>query len=155
MLVGHSAGGALVLWLGEQELHVNVRLIVAVAPVTDLEEGYRRRLSDEGDAIELYMKCTPETAESLREYQKASPICLLPVKRNVLLVLGTGDKDVPPDMVEKYYHKAMFERQASNLTVEILKIPGADHYDVLSCGNAAWIKVKDSVMKLWRRCENP
>ncbi|EKX54313.1 hypothetical protein GUITHDRAFT_132065 [Guillardia theta CCMP2712] len=152
MLVGHSAGGALVLWLGEQELRVNVRLIVAVAPVTDLEDGYRRRLSDEGDAIELYMKCTPDTAEGLREYSKASPIRLLPARRNILLVVGSEDRDVPADMIEKYYQKAAKEKQDSDLLLQIVKIPEADHYDILSRGHLAWKKVKDGIVEIWKAC---
>jgi acetyl esterase/lipase len=77
-LIGHSAGGCLVLWLAAQRLQVKVRLVVAVAPVCDLNEGYHLRLSDEGDAIERYMKCTPETDEGLAQYSQASPAELIP-----------------------------------------------------------------------------
>lgn len=78
-LIGHSAGGCLVLWLASQEL-VKIRLaaVVAVAPVCDLNEGYHLRLSDEGDAVEKYMKCTPETEEGRVQYALASPAELIP-----------------------------------------------------------------------------
>jgi len=39
VLLGHSAGGTLALWLASQPLDVRVRLIVAVAPVADLVKG--------------------------------------------------------------------------------------------------------------------
>jgi acetyl esterase/lipase len=78
-LIGHSAGGCLVLWLAAQELlAVRLALVVAVAPVCDLNEAYHLRLSDEGDAVERYMKCTPETEEGLAHYAKASPAELVP-----------------------------------------------------------------------------
>lgn len=41
ILLGHSAGGTLVLWLAAQPLAVRVRLVVAVAPVADLVQGCR------------------------------------------------------------------------------------------------------------------
>lgn len=77
-LIGHSAGGSLVLWLATQELQVCLAVVVAVAPVCDLNEGYHLRLSDEGDAVEKYMKCTPETEEGLAQYALASPAELIP-----------------------------------------------------------------------------
>ena len=77
-LIGHSAGGCIVLWLAAQELQVRLALVVAVAPVCDLNEGYHVRLSDEGDAVERYMKCKPETEEELALYSEASPAELIP-----------------------------------------------------------------------------
>ena len=67
IIIGHSAGGTLALWLCSQgssliksnneflEEKVNVALCVAVAPITDLIAGARQKLSDEGDAIQRYM----------------------------------------------------------------------------------------------------
>lgn len=77
-LIGHSAGGCLVLWLAAQELQVRLALVVAVAPVCDLNEAYFLKVSDEGDAVERYMKCTPETDEGLAQYAHASPAELIP-----------------------------------------------------------------------------
>ena len=61
ILLGHSAGGTLALWvackLSKLSEAVPIALCVAVAPIGDLEEGSRRKLSDEGDAINLYMGC--------------------------------------------------------------------------------------------------
>lgn len=72
-LIGHSAGGCLVLWLAAQELQVTLSLVVAVAPVSDLNQAYHLHLSDEGDAVERYMKCTPDTDEGFAQYFEASP----------------------------------------------------------------------------------
>lgn len=66
ILLGHSAGGTLALWvackLSKLSEAVPIVLCVAVAPIGDLEEGSRRKLSDEGDAINLYMGCEPSAA---------------------------------------------------------------------------------------------
>ena len=69
-VIGHSAGGSLALWLGAKAKSVVPRLVVGVAAVADLREGYHARLSDEGDAIELYMKCTPDTAAGAEAYTR-------------------------------------------------------------------------------------
>jgi acetyl esterase/lipase len=77
-LIGHSAGGCLVLWLAAQQLQVRLALVVAIAPVCDLNEGFHLRLSDEGDAVEKYMRCTPETEDGLVQYALASPAEFIP-----------------------------------------------------------------------------
>jgi acetyl esterase/lipase len=63
VLLGHSAGGTLALWIASKlnklSEGVPIALCVAVAPIGDLNEGSRRKLSDEGDAINLYMGCEP------------------------------------------------------------------------------------------------
>ena len=38
---------------------MSIALCVAVAPIGDLVEGHARKLSDDGDAISLYMGCDP------------------------------------------------------------------------------------------------
>jgi acetyl esterase/lipase len=67
VILGHSAGGTLALWVcmngrnqALSEAFIGARLFcVAVAPIGDLEAGHSRRLSDDGDAIPLYMGCDP------------------------------------------------------------------------------------------------
>lgn len=61
-------------------------VVVAIAPITDLEAGYDQKLSDEGDAVELYMKTTPAGAPEA--YAAASPIKLLPVPARTVLIAG-------------------------------------------------------------------
>ena len=52
LLLGHSAGGCLALWAAHQRPGM---LVLAAAPVADLVKGYEMKVSDEGDAVELYM----------------------------------------------------------------------------------------------------
>ena len=81
-------------------------LCVAIAPIGDLEAGYQRRLSDEGDAIPNYMQCAPSDRVDC-PYKQASPHRLLPVKTPLLVAVGTADADVPPDMVAEFYAKVV------------------------------------------------
>lgn len=95
VVIGHSAGGTLSLWLSASKVedsarminpHLNVlfkpSLCVAIAPIGDLIAGFHRRyvtsstesvqlitfvqnrLSDDGDAIQNYMKCNPHFEDS-------------------------------------------------------------------------------------------
>lgn len=41
------------------------RLVVGVAPVSDLVEAHRARLSDEGDAVSPFVQCSHNTAQPL------------------------------------------------------------------------------------------
>jgi acetyl esterase/lipase len=43
ILIGHSAGGTMVLWAAAHAEQILPALVVAVAPIADLEEGYRQR----------------------------------------------------------------------------------------------------------------
>jgi acetyl esterase/lipase len=68
VIVGHSAGGTLALWpvtkgvdgvLPLPKLPFQPILSLALAPIGDLLEGYNGRLSDDGDAIDRYLKEHP------------------------------------------------------------------------------------------------
>lgn len=67
VLLGHSAGGTLASWISCKMNEINgipIALCVAVAPIGDLEAGYDRKLSDEGDAVFNYMGCAPVIGDS-------------------------------------------------------------------------------------------
>lgn len=140
LLLGHSAGGALALWAAHalsaaEAPSPQVLAVVALAPVADLARGHEMKISDEGDAVELYMKCTP--AEAPEAYARASPSALLPVKFPLLVVFGSEDKDVPPDLVRGYADAAL---KASPDLVSVLEVPGSDHFDIVNGGSSAWLE---------------
>lgn len=133
VLLGHSAGGQLALLAADHaakagaatveaknaskevvfspvEEVVVPRLVVAISPVTDMLEAFQRKLSDEGDAAQLYMRgTTPDDSRiTLREWQAASPAhSCLPLRVPTLLVSGPGDKDVPMDLVRRFHDDAV------------------------------------------------
>eukprot|EP00501_MAST-03F_sp_TOSAG23-6_P000153 GSMAST32.ASY1.ANO1.156.1 assembled CDS len=131
VIIGHSAGGQLALWLAKQCSILNKSrkkisshslsrllsacnniktplpcLVVGIAPCADMIEGVRRQLSDEGDACQLFMKCLPEGKENIEKYYQASPRHLLPLGVPQLIVSGSVDVDVPADYIAKYVKKA-------------------------------------------------
>lgn len=136
ILAGHSAGGCLALWAAHRPPEcVKVAAVLAFAPVADLVRGHELRISDEGDAVELYMRCTPDTDEGRRNYEMASPAALLPLTTPTLVVYGAADKDVPPELVTSYCRAAA--AQTPELLREVM-VPAADHFDVVNTGSVAW-----------------
>ncbi|CAE8629858.1 unnamed protein product [Polarella glacialis] len=134
LLVGHSAGACLALWAAHQL--VPKPLVLAAAPVADLVRAHEMRVSDEGDAVELYMRQAPDGPSAESEYRKASPAALLPVQFPLLVAYGDKDADVPPQLVADYAQAA--QSQSPEL-VSIAKIPDADHFDVVNASSKAWI----------------
>jgi len=142
ILAGHSAGGCMALWAAHQFSAAEmaevgkVALVYAAAPVADLIEGYNMKVSDEGDAVELYMKCTPEENDGQLQYQKASPASMLPLTFPILVAYGDKDADLPPELVAKYV-KAATEKSPEH--VHEVRLPEADHFDVVNAKSAAWV----------------
>ena len=89
-IIGPSAVDQFSLWsccrLNDRNLPFAPKLCVALAPVGDLAEGYRCRLSDDGRVVEIYMKGSPIERKSYDD--DASPSCQLPVCCELLLVSG-------------------------------------------------------------------
>jgi acetyl esterase/lipase len=123
-LVGHSAGGYLAMWTSMAANAARLTFVpsfcLALAPVCDLFEAAKRRLSDEGDAVEKFMQLKlPEDGDgdgdrdgdgdeggrwrALAAYAAACPRRQLPLAVPTLLVAGLGDTDVPADYVEAFY----------------------------------------------------
>merc|ERR1719272_812533 len=145
IVMGHSAGGTLALWSAdamakETGAEVVPALAIAIAPITDLEAGYTSKLSDEGDAVELYMKGTPATAADA--YNAASPIKLLPLKTNTVVVSGAKDVDVPTGHIAPYAAAAT-EQNGGNFFTHV-DIPTADHFDLVNVDGETWKVMMDA-----------
>ena len=146
VLLGHSAGGhsALVAAHRLAALGFAPALAVALAPVADLSDAFDRQLSDEGDAVQLFMHgATPVSDPEV--YARASPAeSMLPLVTPTLLVAAVDDADVPPDYVRRFFHKA--KNAATNATAEgnaqhplhYLELGGADHYAIVDASTDAW-----------------
>jgi len=139
IVVGHSAGGQLALWTAHQLVTQAGWLLpkscicVAVSPCADLHEGHAMRVSEDGDAVERYMKGSPEDLPS--EYALACPSRHLPVTYPLLIAYGDADDDVPPVLMEAYAAKAI----ASNSDlVSAVVVAGADHFAVTNAASSAW-----------------
>lgn len=128
--IGHSAGGHLALLSALQ-----LDAVVALAPVTDLARSELEGLG-ENAAIE-FMGATARHCPA--EYQRASPISVLPIGRPVLIVHGKNDLRVP------LAHSQDFTAAAQAMGDEIrLESPaGLGHMDVIDPTAAQWPAVVD------------
>ncbi|QNN54646.1 alpha/beta hydrolase family protein [Nocardioides mesophilus] len=135
-LVGHSAGGHLVLWLASRP-GVTADRVVALAPVADLRAAARERLGD-GATQDLLGGGPDEVPE---RYADADPLTLLdpgtaPPGR-IVLVHGTDDDVVPVSQSRSL--------AAALPDVGLRELPGAGHFEVIDPLSTAWPTVLDAL----------
>lgn len=141
VLVGHSAGGQLVLWAAkrggvDRPPRVQPNLIVALAPLGDVVEAARRGVGDTGNGVADFLGAAPE-AEPER-YAAASPLEVLPLGIDQLVVQGRLDNT--PDLVD-LSHRYVEAARAAGDEVEFLELDDADHFDLIVPSSAAWAAV--------------
>ncbi|MCW2866411.1 MAG: alpha/beta hydrolase [Marmoricola sp.] len=130
-LVGHSAGGHLVLWL--VATGVPCERVVPLAPVCDLGEASRRHLGDDATAA-LMGGQDPAVADPM-VLLHATPA---PADRaTATIVHGRADDVVP---------LALSEGLVAAHPWIALEVVEADHMDVIDPGSAAWPVVRRAVL---------
>ncbi len=151
VIMGHSAGGHLALWLASQNnLSDKSRLynpnplpvkgIISLAGITDLA-AYDKVGNDCSMAVVELMGGKANDMQS--RYTKCSPIHLLPSNIPTRLIQGAVDNIVPADQGETYAAKA----KAAGDDAQVINIEGGGHFDMVSPHSAAW-KVIKSELKL-------
>jgi acetyl esterase/lipase len=131
-VAGHSAGGQLAMCLAAHEK--SVRRVFSLAGVLDLRRGWELHLSN--DAVAEFLGGSPTDVPE--HYREASPI-ERPIPRAVQkLVHGTDDDSVPYGMSPRYVHA----KQRAGENVELISLPGADHFQIIDPGSAVWSKVE-------------
>ncbi|MEX3914398.1 alpha/beta hydrolase family protein [Bacillus paralicheniformis] len=151
IIIGHSAGGQLALWLASRnvqvksdqtfnELIVPIKKVISLAGVTDLkkmwefhkEKGVRSHVSA------LIGGAPQEVAE---RYKMVSPIELLPIKIDQVLVHGMLDRHVPVEISKDYYLKAT--EQGCNVSLVVLS--DVEHFKIIDPTSTAWDSVIESI----------
>ena len=130
--IGHSAGGHLALWAAGRPSRVRLSAAVSQAGLLDLREAARRNLSD--GAVHELLGGSPE--ERPDRYDAASPIELVPLDVPTLLVHGTDDEVVPPEMSRAYARCAPH-------SCELVEPAGTGHMEHLDPGSEAWRPVTE------------
>ncbi len=152
VVMGHSAGGHLALWLAtQQNLAKNSRLynanplpikgVIALAGITDLK-AYDEIGNDCSTAVAKLMGGTAAEVDS--RYYKSSPINLLPATIPVRLVHGDKDNIVPISQSEAFAERA----KAKGTDVKVLTIEGGGHFDMVSPYSEAWKVIKRELAEL-------
>jgi acetyl esterase/lipase len=128
-LVGHSAGGHLVLWLAGQRRSVaGVDRVVALAPVGDLRSAAGRGLG--AGATQELLGGSPEEVPEV--YAAADPASRLDVRpaAEVVLVHGDRDEDVPVDLSRGLV--------ARHPWIDHRELAGVGHSEVIDPLSSAW-----------------
>lgn len=139
VLAGHSAGGQLALWAATRSPVVGV---LGLAAISDLAT-YGAEAGSCNASVTPLLGGTP--AEFQDRYQTFSPIERVPTGVRTVLVHGREDSIVPPGMSDAYAAKA----RAEGDTVEVMIVPGAGHYDVVSPRAEPWPIVLGGLQSLF------
>lgn len=141
VLLGHSAGGQLALWAAAEPPSGRDRVagrVVAVAPVADLAEAHRLRLSD--GAVEEFLGAGGDSRERAEEtvrarLPEADPM-RLPPKVPVEILHGTVDDVVPLTMSRAY---------ANGWGARLNLLTGSGHYAAFTPGTPAFGVLADAL----------
>jgi acetyl esterase/lipase len=135
-VVGHSAGGHLALWAagragagGLRSSRVRVFAAVGQAPVADLAHAHRLELGR--NAVGELLGGTP--AQYPERYRASSPIEMIPLRVQQLILHGTADDVVPVDLSRRYARAAA----AAGDPVDLIELRGTGHMEYLDPGSEA------------------
>ncbi|MGI8826552.1 MAG: alpha/beta hydrolase family protein [Chloroflexota bacterium] len=151
IVLGHSAGGHLALWLAarhnlsvDSQLYtpdpLPVRGAVSLAGMPDLRQAWDLHLGS--GAVEALLDGTP--ASRPERYQAGSPAALLPLGLPQILLHGADDEIVPPVTSERYACRA----QDLGDAVQVVRLPGAGHFELIDPRAPEWAHVETAVMRL-------
>jgi len=157
-VMGHSAGGHLAFWLAgrhhipesspihDPQPKVPLRGLISLAGAVDLRltcdlSGY---LTFAHDKREVYSLMGGPPAEFEGRYLAGNPGDLLPFGIPQVLIQGSDDDQIPPELPARWADLA--RRQGDEVAVTIL--PGADHFDVVDPQSKAWPAVQDAIVKM-------
>lgn len=137
LVMGHSAGGQLVLCLAAHE--PSLKRVVSLAGVVDLQQAWELHLSD--NAVVEFLGGKPN--EVPEHYREADPM-KLSVSHSTVQWLIHGAKD---DTVPSYFSRNYAEEKTQRgEDVHYLEISTAGHFDLIDPRSSAWPRVENTVM---------
>jgi acetyl esterase/lipase len=122
ILVGHSAGGHLVLWASAARLCPTLVGTLALAPVADLLLAHELGLGS--GAVSRFLGADPVSRPDLDPRQMSAPLT------PTTIVHGNDDLMVPPVISESYV--------AAHSSVPLIPVAGAGHFALIDPQAAAW-----------------
>jgi len=137
VVLGHSAGGHLALWLaGEMG---DLAGVVSLAGVASLRLASEMGLG--GQAVREFLGATPREAPDV--YRLADPEGR-PSAVPRVLIHGTADDRVPIELSREYVRL----RQGDACPVKLVELEGGDHFDVVDPQSRFWDVVVGEVTRL-------
>lgn len=135
VLVGHSAGGHLVLWAGAARLGPTLIGTLALAPVADLKLAHQMGLGN--GAVARFLGCEPERRPELDP-------CRMPASAvATTLIHGVEDDTVPLAISESYV--------AAHPSARLVAVADAGHFEVIDPHAPAWSRVMQELARLTAR----
>jgi acetyl esterase/lipase len=157
---GHSAGGHLAFWLAgrhhippgsvlaQPQPQIGLRGVVGLAGAVDLrltiDLGGYLHFTSGAPAVRALMGGSPKSVPD--RYAAADPGLLLPLGVPQILVQGSEDDQIPPELPKRWAQEAT--RQGDHIDVKI--IPGADHFDVVDPTSKAWPVSQAAMLRVLR-----
>ncbi|MBM0278803.1 alpha/beta hydrolase family protein [Micromonospora tarensis] len=132
ILLGHSAGGHLALYVAATA-PATVGGVLALAPVADLAEAYRRDL-DSGAVAALLGGAPTEVPD---RYAAADPRSLVPIRARTVVMHGSEDLQVPAKMSREFVARA----RAAESDISLVELPECEHFGLIDPESAAWPRV--------------
>jgi acetyl esterase/lipase len=130
ILMGHSAGGHLALWAAATLNPVQLRGVIALAPVADLLMADQLKLDD--GAVQDFI------GGGVRN--DLDPVHLPAPIRPVTLIHGTRDTRVPITISESYY--------AAHPTARLIPVDHCAHYELIDPLTDPWHEVTAELTRL-------
>lgn len=151
VILGHSAGGHLALWLASQinkvqmddfnkTLLVPIQSVISLAGVSDLRKMWEIH-EEKGisSPVASFMGGSPQ--EVSERYWLASPIELLPLNVEQILIHGELDRHVPVELSIAYHRRAIQQGDK----VRLIVLPEVEHFMVIDPSSSAWKSVIDAL----------
>ena len=154
VVIGHSAGGHLALWLASRgndlnqdgtvdPLQIPLKGVISLAGVSDLKRMWEIDAQRGIDSsVANLIGGTP--SEFHDRYRLASPIELLPMRIPQILLHGDSDSDVPVELSQEYYRKGI----ELNDQVDLKILPKTDHFMLIDPLSKAWKSILDALNQL-------
>ncbi|GAC1318959.1 MAG: alpha/beta hydrolase [Chloroflexota bacterium] len=151
VLLGHSAGAHLALWLAARHRIGRERLLfqpdpvpvcgtVALAGMPDLSQAWELGLGN--GIVETFLGGTP--ADCGDRYLAASPSTFVPLGSRQVLIHGRDDTTVPLVTSEQYARRA--HEAGDEVSLKIL--PDTGHFELIDPRSPQWLSVQESVVQL-------
>jgi len=155
IVIGHSAGGHLALWLAARhrlpknsplfvEKPLRIRGAVNLAGPANLRSfppAHQKQVCGDVPITKLVGGLPNEMPQ---RYHDSSPPELLPLGVKQILITGTKDLLVPPKYGKEYEAAA----QLAGDKIEMIEIEDAGHFEVIAPNSAAWPTVERAVQSL-------
>lgn len=149
VILGHSAGGHLALWLASRmnniytdeigiPLLVPIQSVISLAGVSDLRKMWAIH-EEKGGVSPVASLIGGSPHEVSERYRLASPIELLPLSVVQILIHGELDRHVPVDLSVEYHRTAI----ELGDKVRVVVLPEVEHFLLIDPLSSAWRVVID------------